>query len=82
MMKKKIKFFSFIGILVLLLITLVGCFGEAVSVVDAEINNKNELVFELSDGKTINVGVVIGGDGQPGSQGPIGLKGTDGISVV
>ncbi|NLB84785.1 MAG: hypothetical protein GX794_01540, partial [Acholeplasmataceae bacterium] len=81
-MKKTAKLLSFISFLLLMVISLVACNSKPVGIKNAEINNKNELVFELTDGNKINVGVVVGEDGQTGLTGPAGIVGTNGISVV
>ena len=42
---------------------------DGVSVTDAEINENGELILYLSDGSEINVGRVVGADGQDGQDG-------------
>lgn len=52
---------------------------DGVCVVKAEINDINELILTLSNGKVLNAGVVKGANGKDGID---GKDGTDGISVV
>lgn len=52
---------------------------DGTCIVKAEINDINELILTLSDGKVLNAGVVKGTDGKDGED---GKNGTDGISVV
>ena len=63
-----------------------GIDGEdGISVVNSVINASGELVLTYSDGKTANLGVVIGakGDkGDTGTNGANGADGADGISVT
>ena len=74
--------FLFVFIFLFLIFVLAACNSiNAVSVVDAEINDNNELVFELSDGTFLNVGVVVGEDGTVGQTGPQGLPGVDGVGI-
>lgn len=52
---------------------------DGTSVVNAEVNSDGELVLILSNGKTINVGVVKGVDGRDGEK---GADGKDGCNIV
>lgn len=59
---------------------LAGCAqGEAVGIVDAEINEVGELVLHYSDGSRDYLGVVVGQDGQDGAD---GKDGADGASAA
>lgn len=73
----------FVGLLLLLVLAACGGGGDesAVSIKDAVINEDNELVFELSDGNTINVGVVIGEKGDKGDKGDTGAPGSQGVGI-
>ena len=51
---------------------------SGVSVTNAHINNKGELVITLSNGTTQNLGVIVGSDGEQGETGPQGNPGQDG----
>lgn len=67
---------------VVMLFFLAACNGvEVVSVVGATINENNGLVFELSNGEEINVGIVVGDDGIVGERGPQGIPGVDGVGI-
>jgi uncharacterized repeat protein (TIGR02543 family) len=55
---------------------------DGVSIIDASLNEDGELVFELSDGMSINVGNVMGSDGLDGLQGEDGIDGIDGLNGV
>ena len=61
---------------------------DGTCVAKAEINSLGELLFFLSDGKEINVGVVKGEQGVPGKDGENGVdgkdgeNGADGVSIV
>ena len=77
----------FIKILAVVLscLLLAGCtFGsEAVSIIDANINDKGELILYYSDGTKDNLGVVVGKDGLNGEDGEDGQGGPGGnINVV
>lgn len=52
---------------------------DGVSVIKAEINGNGELVLTLSNGNTLNAGVVKGNNGKDGSK---GKDGANGISVT
>lgn len=51
---------------------------DGVGVKDAEINDKGELVITLTNGQVLNLGVVVGADGEQGPEGPQGKPGEDG----
>lgn len=51
---------------------------DGVCIIKAEINTNGELVLTLSDGNTLNAGVVKGNDGATGQK---GTNGKDGVSV-
>lgn len=73
-MKQISKRFILFFVLIFTLALLVACTDTASNnVVDAKINDDNELVFEMSDGTFINVGEVKGEDGLPGVEG-LGIK--------
>lgn len=80
-------FFAVLICSVLLIVS--GCQG--VSVVNADINENGELIMYLSDGSSLNAGLVRGSDGQDGADGIDGKDGTngengkdgkDGVSIV
>ena len=51
---------------------------DGVGVKDAEINDKGELVITLTNGQVLNLGVVVGADGEQGPEGPQGPQGEPG----
>lgn len=51
---------------------------DGVGIASAEINDSGELVIVLTSGQSINLGKVVGADGQPGAQGPVGPAGQNG----
>ena len=55
--------------------------ADGVSISSAELNHLGELVITLSNGNRINVGVVVGLDGQDGIDGLPGEDGQDGAGV-
>ncbi len=55
---------------------------DGLSVVKAEINGNGELIITLSDGNTLNAGVVKGSKGEDGIDGVDGENGADGISIT
>ena len=55
---------------------------DGVGVKDAEINDKGELVITLTNGQVLNLGVVVGADGEQGPEGPQGEPGEDGEDGV
>ena len=55
---------------------------DGISITKSEINEDGELVFTFSDGKTVNVGKVVGTDGINGSNGTDGEDGKDGADGV
>ena len=59
------KILVFLACVLLFATLLISC-NEAVSVVGASVNDKGELVLEMSDGTTQNLGVVKGKDGENG----------------
>ena len=70
---------------ILVCLLLAGCtFGsDPVSIVDANINDKGELILYYSDGTKDNLGVVVGKDGLDGEDGEDGQGGTGGsVNVV
>ena len=74
------KLLAIICILLVASLLLISC-GESVSVVGASINEKGELILEMSDGSTKNLGVVKGEQGEKGDKGDkgdTGEKGEDG----
>lgn len=59
--------------------------ADGIGISNAEVNAKGELVVTYSDGKTANLGNVIGAagaKGDKGEQGEQGEKGEDGVSVA
>lgn len=55
---------------------------DGASVTKSEINDDGELILTLSDGTTLNAGVVKGADGKNGADGAVGEKGADGVSII
>ena len=53
--------------------------APGVGIANAEINALGELVLTYSDGTSVNLGIVIGQDGERGTD---GINGVDGVSVV
>ena len=51
---------------------------DGVGIASASINDQGELVIVLTNGESINLGKVVGADGQPGAQGPQGPAGQNG----
>ena len=51
---------------------------DGVGIASASINDAGELVIVLTNGESINLGKVVGADGQPGAQGPQGPAGQNG----
>ncbi len=51
---------------------------DGVGIASASINDAGELVIVLTNGQSINLGKVVGADGQPGAQGPQGPAGQNG----
>lgn len=76
----KIRFISFACVLCLLCclsLVLPGCqFAQTSGVVDAEINDKGELILIYQNGTEQNLGVVVGKDGSDG------VNGADGALVI
>lgn len=54
---------------------------DGVSVTKSEINANGELVLTLSDGVTLNAGVVKGEKGENGADGKAGANGNDGVGI-
>lgn len=54
--------------------------ADGVGVAGAIITRDNELVLTLTDGRTQNLGLVVGKDGAPGVNGKDGAPGNDGIN--
>jgi len=52
------------------------------SIINANINTNGELVLTLSDGTTLNAGVVRGERGEKGENGISGRDGNDGVSII
>lgn len=52
--------------------------SNGISIVSTKIDFDGSLVIEFSDGKTINVGEVVGEKGERGPQGAAGMSGKDG----
>ncbi len=78
----KIRISSIICVLCLLLgaaFAVSSCkSNDAKSIVSAEINENGELVLSYSNGNKQNLGVVVGKDGENGSDGEKGENGADG----
>ena len=55
--------------------------ADGLSVTEALINSKGELMIVFSNGKTVNLGVVTGPDGTQGEKGDPGRDGEDGLSA-
>ena len=55
--------------------------ADGLSVTEALINSKGELMIVFSNGKTVNLGVVTGTDGTQGEKGDPGQDGEDGLSA-
>ena len=55
--------------------------ADGLSVTEALINSKGELMIVFSNGKTVNLGVVTGTDGTQGEKGDSGQDGEDGLSA-
>ena len=55
--------------------------ADGLSVTEAQINSKGELMIVFSNGKTVNLGVVTGTDGTQGEKGDPGQDGEDGLSA-
>ncbi len=55
---------------------------DGVGVIKSEINANGELILTLSNGNTLNAGVVKGEPGEDGSDGRDGVDGVDGIGVT
>ncbi len=55
---------------------------ESATVSGAQINESGELVLQYSDGRTENLGVVVGQDGSDGADGEDGQDGQDGADGV
>ena len=53
---------------------------EAVSIVDAKVNENGELILYMSNNTTINAGLVRGEDGKDGVDGLNGADGKDGVN--
>ncbi len=53
----KRRFLAIIALILLSLVILISC-SEAVSIIGASINDNGELIFEMSDGTTVNAGIV------------------------
>lgn len=54
--------------------------GKPVSLTNAQINDKGELVLHYSDGTETNLGTVVGRDGTDGKDGVDGMDGADGTN--
>ena len=48
-------------------------------IVSSVINDEGHLVITYEDGAVVDLGLVVGADGQPGAQGPAGADGKDGV---
>ncbi len=66
--------------LLLSCLLLAGC-SQPVSLTNATINMKGELVLSYSDGSSHNLGVVVGQDGKDGADGKDGLDGAGGTAA-
>lgn len=66
----------FVALICSVLLIVSGCQG--VSVVNANINENGELIMYLSDGSSLNAGLVRGSDGKDGADGIDGTDGTNG----
>ena len=80
MKKKNIRLISALLCIVLALsVILTGCAGEdGVGIKRTKINDKGELIIYYTNGKSENLGVVVGQDGQDGEDGEDGADGEDG----
>jgi len=72
-MKRKIALF--LSMILVVILMFISC-NEAVSIVGASINETGELILEMSDGTTKNMGIVKGKDGANGKDGIDGKDGT------
>ncbi len=52
--------------------------ADGVSITDVDVNDLGELVLTFSDGKTVNLGKIVGSTGTQGAQGEKGEKGDTG----
>ncbi|MDD6044496.1 MAG: leucine-rich repeat protein [Clostridia bacterium] len=63
-------------LIVIVFLFAAGC--QPVSITDAKVDDYGELILYMSDGTSINAGVVKGEDGKDGKNGTDGLNGVDG----
>lgn len=63
-------------LIVIVFLFAAGC--QPVSIADAKVVDSGELILYMSDGTSINAGVVKGEDGKDGKNGTDGLNGVDG----
>lgn len=70
----------FVVFVIVMMLFVVGCKG--VSVVNAKVNESGELILYMSDGSSINAGMVKGEDGKDGMDGKDGEDGEDGEDGV
>ena len=63
-------------LIVIVFLFAAGC--QPVSIADAKVDDSGELILYMSDGTSINAGVVKGEDGKDGKNGTDGLNGVDG----
>lgn len=80
MKKKNMRIMSALLCLVLVLsVCLSGCAGEdGVGIKKTRINDKGELIITYTNGKSENLGVVVGQNGEDGKDGEDGADGEDG----
>lgn len=50
-------------------------------IMEAEVNEEGRLLFKMADGEVIDIGSVVGPQGDPGEPGPIGPHGYSGVYV-
>ena len=55
---------------------------DGIGIADAVINEDGELVLTYTNGETVNLGVIVGADGQDGQDGQDGVDGQDGQDAV
>lgn len=70
----------FVVFVIVMMLFVVGCKG--VSVVNAKVNESGELILYMSDGSSINAGMVKGEDGKDGMDGKDGEDGEDGVGIA
>ena len=79
MKKKFFMLLSLVCLLILAAVMLAACDDGTLTVTDALLNEKGELIFVYSDGSTQNLGSVNGDKGEQGLQGiaGVGIAGAD-----